>query len=76
MRSSLYEVRIERLVDVGRVDIVPGFGDRRAYGREDADDGDERRDDVDYVRVHAALVHQNRAVAAHDWSPWPTTDPV
>jgi hypothetical protein len=25
MRSSLYEVRIERLVDVGRVDIVPGF---------------------------------------------------
>jgi hypothetical protein len=25
MRSSLYEVRIERLVDVGRVDMVPGF---------------------------------------------------
>ncbi len=25
MRSFLYEVRIERLIDVGRVDIVPGF---------------------------------------------------
>ncbi len=25
MRPSLHEVRIERLVDVGRVDIVPGF---------------------------------------------------
>jgi acetoin utilization protein AcuA len=25
MRSSLHEVRIERLVNVGRVDIVPGF---------------------------------------------------